>query len=235
MKLLKLLNPYISKPLAQIFNFPNKLKHAKVIPIHKKGSPTDPSNYRPISLLSVFSKIFENLMYQRLYGFLNNFDIFNPLQFGFRGKHSTNHALISMTEAIRNTVDNGRYGCGVFIDLKKAFDTVNHSILLKKMEHYGIRGVALDWFTSYLSYRKQYISVNGRASDYLDICCGVPQGSVLGPLLFLIYINDLSNVSKPLSFYLFADDTNIYFEASDLFTPETSPNYSEKSGQGYDF
>ena len=86
------------------------------------------------------------------------------------------------------------------------------------MEHYGIRGVALDWFASYLSYRKQYVSVNGHASDYLDICCGVPQGSVLGPLLFLIYINDLSNVSKQLSFYLFADDTNIYFEASDLFT-----------------
>ena len=198
--------------------FPNKLTHAKVIPIHKKGSPTDPSNYRPISLLSVFSKIFEKLMYQRLYGFLNNFDIFYPLQFGFREKPSTNHALISMTEAIRNTIDNGRYGCGVFIDLKKAFETVNHSILLKKMEHYGIRGVALDWFASYLSYRKQYVSVNGHVSDYLDICCGVPQGSVLGPLLFLIYINVLSNVSKPLSFYLFADDINIYFEASDLFT-----------------
>ena len=123
-----------------------------------------------------------------------------------------------MTEAIRNTIDNGRYGCGIFIDLKKAFDTVNHSILLKKMEHYGIRGVALDWFASYLSYRKQYVSVNGHVSDYLDICRGVPQRSVLGPLLFLIYINDLSNVSKPLSFYLFADDTNTYFEASDLFT-----------------
>ena len=123
-----------------------------------------------------------------------------------------------MTEEIRNTIDKGNYGCGVFIDLKKAFDTVNHSILLKKLEHYGIRGVALDWFCSYLSNRKQYVSVNGHISETLQIRCGVPQGSVLGPLLFLIYINDLPSVSKCLTFCLFADDTNIYFEASDLFT-----------------
>ena len=103
-----------------------------------------------------------------------------------------------------------------FIDLRKAFDTVNHSMLLKKMDHYSIRGIVLDWFSSYLSERKQYVSVNGHISDYLDITCGVPQGSVLGPLLFLIYINDLPNVSKFLSFYHFADDTNIYFEATDL-------------------
>ena len=93
-----------------------------------------------------------------------------------------------MTESIKSTIDNGDYGCGVFIDLKKAFDTVNHSILLKKMEHYGIRGIALNWFTSYLSNRKQYVSVNGHTSEYLNISCGVPQGSVLGPLLFLVYL-----------------------------------------------
>ena len=157
-------------------------------------------------------------MYRRLYAYLEKLNFFYPFQFGFREKHSTGHALISMTEEIRNTIDKGNYGCGVFIDLKKAFDTVNHSILLKKLEHYGIRGVALDWFCSYLSNRKQYVSVNGHISETLQIRCGVPQGSVLGPLLFLIYINDLPTVNKCLTFYLFADDTNIYFEASDLFT-----------------
>ena len=116
-----------------------------------------------------------------------------------------------MVETIKSTIDNGRYGCGVFIDLQKAFDTVNHSILLKKLEHYGIRGTALKWFTSYLTDRQQYVSVNGHCSNYLDISYGVPQGSVLGPLLFLIYINDLPSPTKVLTFYLFADGTNIYF------------------------
>ena len=153
-------------------------------------------------------------MHRRLYKFLDCMDDFYPLQFGFRERHSTNHALISMTETIRNTIDNGNYGYGVFLDLKKAFDTVNHSILLKKMEHYGVEGIALNWFTSYLANREQCFSVYGYVSDYLEISYGVPQGSVLRPLLFLIYINDLPNVSKFLSFYLFADDTNIYFDAS---------------------
>ena len=151
-------------------------------------------------------------MYKRLYYFLDKTDAFYSLQFGFNKKQSTNHVLISMTEYLRQW----KIWLWCFIDLRKAFDTVNHSVLLKKMDHYGIRGIALDWFSSYLSERKQYVSVNGHISNYFDISCGVPQGSVLGPLLFLIYINDLPYVSKFLSFYLFADDTNIYFEATDL-------------------
>ena len=109
------------------------------------------------------------------------------------------------------------FGCGVFIDLQEAFDTVNHSILLQKLKHYGVRGTALNWISSYLSDRKQYVSVNGHASDHLNIPCGVSPGSVLGPLLVLIYINDLPNVgSKVLSFFLFADDTNFYYKTHDL-------------------
>ena len=167
---------FIVSPLVILINesfstgiFPDKLKIAKVVALHKKDSTDNPSNYRPISLLSVFSKIFEKLMHQRLYNFPEINEILHPLQFGFRKKHSTLHTLISMTEHIKNTIDNGKYGCGIFIDLKKAFDTLNHTILLKKLEHYGIRGVPFQWFESYLSDRKQFVSVSGHSSDELEI------------------------------------------------------------------
>ena len=221
--LLKILSTYIAEPLATLVNssfengiFPDKLKIGKVNPLHKKESTDSPSNYRPISILSVFSKIIEKLMHKRLYNFLDTFELLYPLQFGFREKHSTMHALLSLTEAIKHSIDSGNFGCGIFLDLQKAFDTVNHKILLGKLEHYGIRGTALDWFQSYLSGRQQYVVINGHISDSLPITCGVPQGSVLGPLLFLIYMNDLPNVSKVLQFYLFADDTSIYFDANEL-------------------
>ena len=144
----------------------------------------DPSNYRPISLLSVFSKILEKIMHKRPYNFLQVNDILHPLQFGFRKKHSTQHTLISMTETIKKSIDNDKFECGIFIDLKKAFDTVNHTNLLKKLEHYGIRGIPLKWFESYVSNRKQYVSVNGCSSEEPTFAHGVLQGSVLGPLLF---------------------------------------------------
>ena len=222
-RLLKVLNSHISIELSVLINesfltgiFPEQLKIAKVIPIFKKGLKTKKSNYRPISLLSNFSKIFEKVMQKRLNNFLEICEVLFCMQFGFRSGHSTDHALITLTESIKSTLDNNKFGCGIFIDLQKAFDTVNHEILLSKLEYYGIRGIALKWFQSYLSHRKQFVSVNGFSSSLCDITCGVPQGSVLGPLLFLIYINDLPNSSKLLSFFLFADDTNIYFEADDL-------------------
>ena len=155
-------------------------------------------------------------MYKRLHRFLETHKVLYSLQFGFQENHSIDHALVSLTEAVRSTLDNKRLGCGIFIDLQKAFDTVNHRILLSKLEHYGFRGCALEWFRSYLSDRKQYVSVNRSNSNLLSITCSVPQGSVLGPLLFLIYINDLPNASKKLTFYHFADDTNIYYESKDL-------------------
>ena len=130
-------------------------------------------------------------------------------QFGFRKQNSTVHTLIQITEQMRSSIENGKYGCGIFIVLRKAFDTVNHAILLRKIEHYGIQGMGLQWFKSYLTDRKQYVYLNGHASALKEISCGILQESVLGPLLFLIYINDLPNISKFFKFYLFADDTNI--------------------------
>ena len=222
-KLLLLIPDLIILPLCKIINtsfttgkFPDALKIVKVIPIHKGGSTDDVNNFRPISLLSIFDKIIEKLMHKRLYEFLENNNILFKNQFGFRKQNSTIHALIQITEQIRESMEKGKFGCGIFIDLRKAFDTVNHKILLKKLEHYGVRGTFLQWFESYLTGRKQYVYFNGHSSDQKDISCGVPQGSVLGPLLFLIYINDLPNISETLKFFLFADDTNIYYEADNL-------------------
>jgi len=222
--LLKLIPDLILAPLCKIISnsfitgiFPDALKISKVIAIHKGESTEDLNNYRPISLLSIFDKIIEKLMHKRLCSFLDEHNILFKNQFGFRKNNSTSFALIQITEKIKETIEKKKYGCGIFIDLRKAFDTVNHEILLKKLEHYGIRGTALIWFKSYLFNRQQFVFHNGESSRLQCISSGVPQGSVLGPLLFLIYINDLPNISSVLDFYLFADDTNIYYEAD---TPE---------------
>ena len=163
-------------------------------------------------------------MHKQLYAFLEYHNILFKNQFGFRKKCSTAHSLIEITENIKESINSGKFGCGIFIDLKKAFDTVNHVILLKKLEHYGIRGAILKWFESYLTGRKQYVFYNGVTSDTKKVTCGVPQGSVLGPLLFLLYINDLPNISDKLQFFLFADDTNIYYESKDLKQLEKTVN-----------
>ena len=216
-KILHLIKDKISIPLSELINksfatgcFPNICKTAKVIPIFKTESRLLCNNYRPISLLSNISKIIEKIMYQRLNNFLEETNCFYNLQFGFRLNLSTNNALLSIIENIQTDLDNGDFAAGVFIDLKKAFDTVDHDILLKKLEYYGVRGLLKDWFQSYLKNRKQFVSVNNSTSNTKEITTGVPQGSVLGPLLFLLYyINDLHKSVKHSKTYHFADNTNI--------------------------
>ena len=168
---------------------PDQFKVAGVVPIHKKGSSFLVSNYRPISLPSIFNKVIEKLMYNRIISYLEKFSILHNKQFGFRSKQSTTHALLLLTDKIQRSINNGTYSCGIFLDLCKAFDTVDHRIILDKLEYNGIRGVANDWFASYLSNRRQFVSLFGTNSDYQTVTCRVPQGSVLGPLLFLLYIN----------------------------------------------
>ena len=214
--LLKLVSKIVSEPLTLIINksfnegiFPDLFKIANVVPIFKKDSKLDVSNYRPISLLSNISKIFEKIMHSRLNKFLDKFQCLYDLQFGFRCKHSTTHTLIDIVEKLRKALDDNMFACGVFIDLQKAFDTVNHDILLNKLKYYGVRGIPLKWFQSYLQNRSQFVTVNDVHSFIKHITTGVPQGSILGPLLFLIYINDLHKCIKHSNTYHFADDTNL--------------------------
>ena len=217
-EVLKIIKQNICYPLKEIINisfatgtYPDKLKMAKVIPVYKnKGDQLLVSNYRPISLLSKINKIFEKLVYSRLYSFLNLHNCIYEFNYNLVSVLITqNHALFSLTEEIRKALDSNNFACGIFIDLQKAFDTVDHQILLRKLEHYGIRGIANDWFKSYLLNRQQFVSINGFDSKKQKIKLGVPQGSVLGPLLFLIYINDLHQSVKFSTTRHFADDTNL--------------------------
>ena len=200
---IKLIKESISVPLTNLVNlsfeqgvFPSELKLAIITPLYKAKDPMFFNNYRLISLLSVFSKIIERLMYSRLLNFINKHKIFNKLQFGFRNNHSTFMALVILVENLVNALDNGKCAVGIFLDFQKAFDTVDHGILLDKLYCYGIRGIAHEWFISYLSSRQQSVMYNGHESEFKMMRCGVPQGSILGPLLFLLYINDLTAVSN---------------------------------------
>ena len=186
-------------------------------PVYKAGGSSALANYRPISVLPCFSKILEGIMYNRLFSYVSQEKKLYSKQFGFQSGYSTEHAILQLANQIHESLENNLYTSGVFTDLSKAFDTVNHSIILKKLEIYGIHGKNLEWFKSYLRNRKQYIQIDEKnKTDFLSVTCGVPQGSILGPLLFLLYVNGLPNGSKNLDPIIFANDTNLFFSNCDI-------------------
>ncbi|KAK9502955.1 hypothetical protein O3M35_011632 [Rhynocoris fuscipes] len=220
---------YILEPLAYIINLslesgtvPLAFKTSKVIPVLKKNDPLNVKNYRPISLLPSFFKILEKVVYNRLYSFLDRNCCLTSTQFGFRKGKCTGDAICSLVNDVLKRIDNGEKITGLFCDMSSAFDCVNFDIMLKKLERFGVRGVALDWFSSYLTGRSQVTVISGVGnvnifSEPRPIKNGVPQGSVLGPILFLLYINDLPSHIRNTKVYLYADDATVLIDSNEYF------------------
>ena len=224
--LLKVIAPYLMKPLYKLLNrsletgsFPDELKVAIIIPLYKgreSGSQFEYTNYRPISLLPSISKVLEKMVDYQLRNFLNYEDVLYSKQFGFRGLRGCDQALLLFTDFAKRNVFLNFKVLTAFLDLKKAFDTVDHEILLDKLYLYGIKGAAHDWFRDYLKNRKQLVQIpSGEKSSYRTINLGVPQGSILGPLLFLLYMNDLAFCVPEFYTILFADDTSLSLAGND--------------------
>ena len=215
-KLLKMSKETLLKPITVIINqmittgiFPDKLKISKIIPIYKKDDKTFFTNYRPISLLPTISKKFEKVIFKQLYDFFQTKKLFNNAQYGFRSEHSTEFAAYELIDTVILEMDQMNTPISIFLDLSKAFDTIDHTILLGKLKYYGITGAAHKLMESYLTNRMQYVEIDDTKSDTKPITAGVPQGSILGPLLFIIYINDISKASKLFKFIIYADDTTL--------------------------
>lgn len=213
---------FIVLPLVHIYNliletavFPDAMKHAKISVIYKGGDRNTASNYRPISVLPVFSKGIEKLIFARMTEFFNKKSVLTDSQYGFRKDRSTEMALLTLKEYVLQSFENNYYTVGIFIDFSKAFDSLNHEILIRKLCLYGIRGKPLELLKSYLKHRRQYVSINKQNSSLLPIVCGVPQGSILGPLLFNVFINDIVTINSEVQFIMYADDCTLCVSGSD--------------------
>ena len=215
-KFLKQIKNEILEPVTLIINqsilhgvFPDKLKIAKIVPLHKAGSVHSFNNYRPVSILPSIAKVFEKILFNQISVYFNENKLFYPSQYGFRSQHSTELAAIEFIDRVTFELDHGHTPLSIFLDLSKAFDTIDHDILLSKLRHYGFQNKSLDLIATYLHNRYQYVQLDDYKSDSLVIKTGVPQGSVLGPLLFLIYLNDMTTIKSCFHPILYADDSTL--------------------------